>query len=333
MRKRIRVSDRSPRHRRGAVFVVAAPAFAADDRAGEADFTNEAAQAVLREAREGRRHRVDDCQKAPSPLLPGEERDHLGLGRVPRAARRDVEVRRAGREEHGAGTRGPHPQRPRGRREGARPRPRRRRRSTSRRSPTRSNEAGRIIEEARQAAEQVRRDLIARAEAEANEIRARAQADIANQRSQAMAQLRTDVASLSIDLAGRIVERNLDSDTQPPARRQLHRPGREQLTDGRPHRRLRAGAARDRAAEDHLTRSKTSCSASRGSSKATTTCAWRSSNPGLPADRRAGDRRRAAREPVAADDARDRGVHRRCGPRSRPARDRRPVRRARGAEP
>ena len=38
-------------------------------------------------------------------------------------------------------------------------------------------------------------------------------ADIANQTNQAMAQLRTDVASLSIDLAGRIVERNLDSDT------------------------------------------------------------------------------------------------------------------------
>jgi F-type H+-transporting ATPase subunit b len=74
-------------------------------------------------------------------------------------------------------------------------------------------EAGRLIEEARQAAETVRTDLVARAEQEANDIRARAQADIANQRNQAMAQLRTDVASLSIDLAGRIVERNLDSDT------------------------------------------------------------------------------------------------------------------------
>jgi len=74
-------------------------------------------------------------------------------------------------------------------------------------------EAGRLIEEARQAAESVRTDLIARAEQEANDIRARAQADIANQTNQAMARLRTDVASLSIDLAGRIVERNLDSDT------------------------------------------------------------------------------------------------------------------------
>jgi F-type H+-transporting ATPase subunit b len=76
------------------------------------------------------------------------------------------------------------------------------------------NEAGRIIEEARQSAEQVRRDLIARAEAEANDVRERAQTDIAAQQQRAMAELRTDVAQLSIDLAERIVERNLDRDTQ-----------------------------------------------------------------------------------------------------------------------
>ena len=76
------------------------------------------------------------------------------------------------------------------------------------------NEAGRIIEEARQSAEQVRRDLIARAEAEANDVRERAQSDIAAQQQRAMAELRTDVAQLSIDLAERIVERNLDRDTQ-----------------------------------------------------------------------------------------------------------------------
>ena len=75
------------------------------------------------------------------------------------------------------------------------------------------NEAGRIIDEARQAAESVRTELIARAEEEANQIRERARADIENQRTQAMAQLRGEVAQLSIDLAGRIVERNLDTDT------------------------------------------------------------------------------------------------------------------------
>ena len=75
-------------------------------------------------------------------------------------------------------------------------------------------EAGKIIEEARQAAEQVRRDLIARAEVEANEIRERAQVDIAAQQQRALTELRTDVAQLSIDLAERIVEHNLDRDTQ-----------------------------------------------------------------------------------------------------------------------
>ena len=60
----------------------------------------------------------------------------------------------------------------------------------------------------------MRRDLIARAEAEANEVRERAQADIAAQQQRALAELRTDVAQLSIDLAERIVERNLDRDTQ-----------------------------------------------------------------------------------------------------------------------
>jgi F-type H+-transporting ATPase subunit b len=74
-------------------------------------------------------------------------------------------------------------------------------------------EAGRIIDEARQSAETVRRDLIARAEQDANEVRERAQSDIANQRQQAIAQLKNDVAQLSIDLASRIVERNLDNDT------------------------------------------------------------------------------------------------------------------------
>jgi F-type H+-transporting ATPase subunit b len=75
-------------------------------------------------------------------------------------------------------------------------------------------EAGKIIEEARQAAEQVRRDLIARAEGEAQDIKDRAQVDITAQQQRALTELRTDVAALSIDLAERIVERNLDAATQ-----------------------------------------------------------------------------------------------------------------------
>jgi F-type H+-transporting ATPase subunit b len=75
-------------------------------------------------------------------------------------------------------------------------------------------EANRIIEEGRQAAEQVRRDLIARAEADADELRQRAQEDARLASQRAMTDLRAEVADLSVDLAEKIVEHNLDRDTQ-----------------------------------------------------------------------------------------------------------------------
>jgi F-type H+-transporting ATPase subunit b len=75
-------------------------------------------------------------------------------------------------------------------------------------------EAGRIIEEGREAGERVRQERIATADAEAREILERAQADISLQRERALAELRGDVATLSIELAERIVERNLDRPTQ-----------------------------------------------------------------------------------------------------------------------
>jgi F-type H+-transporting ATPase subunit b len=75
-------------------------------------------------------------------------------------------------------------------------------------------EAGRIIDEARQAADQVRRDLIARAEADAAELRERAQEDIRLAGERAMADLRSRVSDLAIELAEKVVERNLDRDTQ-----------------------------------------------------------------------------------------------------------------------
>jgi F-type H+-transporting ATPase subunit b len=76
------------------------------------------------------------------------------------------------------------------------------------------NESGKIIEEARLAADQVRKDLIARAEADAADLRARAQEDIRLATERAMADLQGRVAELSIELAEKVVERNLDRDTQ-----------------------------------------------------------------------------------------------------------------------
>jgi F-type H+-transporting ATPase subunit b len=76
------------------------------------------------------------------------------------------------------------------------------------------SEATRIVEDARQAAEEVRRDLIARAEAEAADVRSRAQDDARLASDRAFTELRTEVATLSVELAEKIVERNLDPDAQ-----------------------------------------------------------------------------------------------------------------------
>lgn len=76
------------------------------------------------------------------------------------------------------------------------------------------NESSRIIEEARQSADEVKRQVRAQAEAEAGEIRTRAQEDATLAANRAQADLQARVADLSIELAEKIVERNLDRDTQ-----------------------------------------------------------------------------------------------------------------------
>jgi F-type H+-transporting ATPase subunit b len=75
------------------------------------------------------------------------------------------------------------------------------------------NEANRIIEEARQTADQLRRDLMARAEAEVAELRQRNADDINAAKDRTLADLRSQVAEIAIAAAERVVERNLDRDT------------------------------------------------------------------------------------------------------------------------
>ena len=75
------------------------------------------------------------------------------------------------------------------------------------------NESNRIIEEARQTADQLRRDLMQRAEAEVNELKQRTQDDINAARDRTMSELRDQVAGLAIELAEKVVEANLDRDT------------------------------------------------------------------------------------------------------------------------
>ena len=192
-----------------AVMLAAAPAFAADDGT-EPKFVDKAAEECYHKLAEGKK--VDDCQKAPSPLKP--EKNEIIWGslaflvllvamwkwgvpavkNMERAReeriRNDLEAAERAHADADA-----------------------EKTQYERQIADSRNEAGRIIEEARQSAEVVRADLIARAEQEAREIRERAQGDIGNQRAQALAQLRDEVAQLSIDLASRIVERNLDNET------------------------------------------------------------------------------------------------------------------------
>ena len=191
-----------------AVLVVAAPAFAAESAP---KYANEAAKQCVEKLNSG--GTIDDCQKAPSPLLPAKNEVIWGsaaflvlliaMWKFGVPAVRNMEQAREDRIRNDLEAA-----------EKARNDAESEKAQYTAQIADARNEAGRIIEEARQSAEQVRRDLIARAEAEANDVRERAQSDIAAQQQRAMAELRTDVAQLSIDLAERIVERNLDRDTQ-----------------------------------------------------------------------------------------------------------------------
>jgi F-type H+-transporting ATPase subunit b len=74
-------------------------------------------------------------------------------------------------------------------------------------------ESSRIIDEARAQADQVKRDLIAKAEAEVAELRQRNAEAIAGERGRVMGELQGQVAALAIELAEKVVESNLDRET------------------------------------------------------------------------------------------------------------------------
>jgi F-type H+-transporting ATPase subunit b len=75
-------------------------------------------------------------------------------------------------------------------------------------------EAGRIIEEARQAADRLKRDQETRLQTELGEVRARAVADIESAKAQAVSDLRGELAQLAIGAAETVVQHNLDEATQ-----------------------------------------------------------------------------------------------------------------------
>ena len=73
-------------------------------------------------------------------------------------------------------------------------------------------EANRIIEEGRRTGETVVAEARNRAEAEAQALVTRAQSDIQAERDRAIGALRAELATLSIDLASKVVGTSLDSD-------------------------------------------------------------------------------------------------------------------------
>jgi F-type H+-transporting ATPase subunit b len=71
-------------------------------------------------------------------------------------------------------------------------------------------EAGRIIEETRKTAEQLRKDMLAKAEEESQGIVARAQDEIRAERDRVFQELRSQIGEISVELAARIVGESLD---------------------------------------------------------------------------------------------------------------------------
>ena len=75
-------------------------------------------------------------------------------------------------------------------------------------------EAAGIINEARESAEAMKTDIVAKAQAEAERIGTKARADAATERDRALASAKVEVANLSIDLAELVVGENLDRTAQ-----------------------------------------------------------------------------------------------------------------------
>lgn len=73
------------------------------------------------------------------------------------------------------------------------------------------NEAAKIVEEGRKAAEAVRAELVAKAQAEADQIIERARTDAAGERDRAIAELKSTVGTLSLSIASKVISKELSS--------------------------------------------------------------------------------------------------------------------------
>lgn len=193
----------------GFVLLGMVPAAGAAETTGEVKYADKATEECAHLLAEGKK--VDDCQEAPSPILPATNELIWGgisfvvllvlLSKFAFPAIKkgmDDRTERIRKDLDEA--------------EGAKTEADRIREDYSRQLADAKAEAGRIIEEARQAADAVRRDLTARAEQEAQELRQRNAEQLEAERTRIMGELRGQVSTLAIELAEKVVEANLDRD-------------------------------------------------------------------------------------------------------------------------
>jgi F-type H+-transporting ATPase subunit b len=211
----------------GALAVVSAPAFAQDapptttiENSGNGTGGNETTSATVKPKTTAKEcidklengGKIDDCQKAPSPILPAANEliwggisfvilfiflARVGYPAIKKGMDGRAEKIRTSIDEA----------------EQARGEAQRILEEYQRQLADARSESARIIEEARQAADRLRQDLKRQAETEVGELRARAQEDIQAQVQRAMADLQGRVGELAIELAEKVVERSLDRET------------------------------------------------------------------------------------------------------------------------
>lgn len=75
------------------------------------------------------------------------------------------------------------------------------------------SEAAKVIEEARQLGEKVRKDVVDKANAEASAVVSRAQEEIVRQKEKGIQEMKDTIASLSVQIAGRVIEKEVNEAT------------------------------------------------------------------------------------------------------------------------
>jgi F-type H+-transporting ATPase subunit b len=75
------------------------------------------------------------------------------------------------------------------------------------------NEAGKIIEEARQLGERVRKEVVEKANSEASAVAQRAQEEIQRQKEKGIQEMKDTVAALSVQIASKVIEKEVNEAT------------------------------------------------------------------------------------------------------------------------